>query len=633
MSLNELESRRRRLLSGGLARVGAEGSSPRPLSGERRARALPLVGGGAGGGYLHADLDLLDTLLGQPTIADAGSSAGAGAGCAKRQGRDNDAEIADLMQQLAQMKETLAKTTRERNEGGALVASMAARMRALEASKCELRAQLVELDKQLLGLRRDNEELRDGREVDLARRAEEAEAENRAIKRFLADYGLVWVGDVDEGKQTSAAEEGETDGRVIAPTKVGKAGTPPAVEVNFDFLVDRLNELNELASSKQHQSQPGGPGEARTSTSKFASIHTLGRGNVRSVPLVIFEDGLLLWNGPLRPFSDPACITFLHDVMDGFFPSEFKREYPDGVVFQVTDRRRERFSPAALPRLTSQQLLNKVPEYIIKNGQILRPRQEAANALSGEAKNQGGAPSSPSRRLRLQSQQQQQLLLLPEAQPQPQPSSNPEPQHEPQPQHPLVQQQQPFQHQRIHQPLPETGLDSSNSASALTDGVHSSASRSLSLSSSSSSSSSAVATLEQAQVVVMSAAARAAPADERLCGLVVNCGAQRSLRFQVRRSEPVGDVRRLLLATCAAAAGDELASGIELRVAGGSSLRFEDDQATVEEAGWWPNQVLFARLVGPDAAAPSALQPHSPQALRSFPAGARSPLPYLLGTS
>ena len=118
----------------------------------------------------------------------------------------------------------------------------------------------------------------------------------------------------------------------------------------------------------------------------------------------------------------------------------------------------------------------------------------------------------------------------------------------------------------------------------------------------------------------MSAAARAAPADERLCGLVVHCGANRSLRFQVRRCEPVGDVRRLLLATCAAAAGDELASGLELRVAGGGSLRFDDDQATVEEAGWWPNQVLFARLVGPDAAAvpaPSALQPLSPQVLRS----------------
>ena len=33
----------------------------------------------------------------------------------------------------------------------------------------------------------------------------------------------------------------------------------------------------------------------------------------------------------------------MHDVLDGYYPSEFRDDFPDGVVFNITDRRGERY--------------------------------------------------------------------------------------------------------------------------------------------------------------------------------------------------------------------------------------------------------------------------------------------------
>jgi hypothetical protein len=41
--------------------------------------------------------------------------------------------------------------------------------------------------------------------------------------------------------------------------------------------------------------------------------------------------------GPLRPFTHPAAQAFVSDVMEGYFPGEFREQYPNGVAFTLTD--------------------------------------------------------------------------------------------------------------------------------------------------------------------------------------------------------------------------------------------------------------------------------------------------------
>ena len=77
------------------------------------------------------------------------------------------------------------------------------------------------------------------------------------------------------------------------------------------------------------------------------------------VPLSLFSDGFMLWRGPFRSVvpakaatvavGDPPVLTgpsaselrsnqsFLADLLDGFFPSEFRQDHPDGVVLDLHD--------------------------------------------------------------------------------------------------------------------------------------------------------------------------------------------------------------------------------------------------------------------------------------------------------
>ena len=57
------------------------------------------------------------------------------------------------------------------------------------------------------------------------------------------------------------------------------------------------------------------------------------------IRLALYENGICLFNGPFRDFSDPKTQQFCKDIMDGYFPTELQKKYPDGVPFDVADKR------------------------------------------------------------------------------------------------------------------------------------------------------------------------------------------------------------------------------------------------------------------------------------------------------
>jgi len=50
-----------------------------------------------------------------------------------------------------------------------------------------------------------------------------------------------------------------------------------------------------------------------------------------SIKCTIYSDGMSLRNGDFRPWHASNAQSFVKDVVDGFFPSEFREMYPDGV--------------------------------------------------------------------------------------------------------------------------------------------------------------------------------------------------------------------------------------------------------------------------------------------------------------
>uniref|UniRef100_A0A8C0IRJ9 UBX domain-containing protein 11 n=1 Tax=Chelonoidis abingdonii TaxID=106734 RepID=A0A8C0IRJ9_CHEAB len=112
-----------------------------------------------------------------------------------------------------------------------------------------------------------------------------------------------------------------------------------------------------------------------------------------------------MFNGPFRSYKEPSTQQCLQDIMDGYFPSELQTRYPDGVPFQVTDRRdvffRERQLPENFPgqgqvighsrssevketspKLSLEQFLNKLPKSLIREGQVIDIRGPIKETLN-----------------------------------------------------------------------------------------------------------------------------------------------------------------------------------------------------------------------------------------------------------
>uniref|UniRef100_A0A803THX8 UBX domain-containing protein 11 n=1 Tax=Anolis carolinensis TaxID=28377 RepID=A0A803THX8_ANOCA len=141
-----------------------------------------------------------------------------------------------------------------------------------------------------------------------------------SLQRFLNDYGLIWVG---EGPDSSDELEPLIEERVYSrkntwtPEDNILSGTP----INLDLIFENLKDLNILA----------GEGESKVE-------HTTGGARLkqrRAIPLTFYQNGIVMFNGPFRPYEEPSTQRCLRDIMDGYFPSELQRRYPDGVPFQV----------------------------------------------------------------------------------------------------------------------------------------------------------------------------------------------------------------------------------------------------------------------------------------------------------
>jgi hypothetical protein len=62
--------------------------------------------------------------------------------------------------------------------------------------------------------------------------------------------------------------------------------------------------------------------------------------------LVMFRDGFQLRGGPLRSYQQSSNRSFVKDLLDGYFPFELKREFPEGVPFTLVDQTHVAFGGA-----------------------------------------------------------------------------------------------------------------------------------------------------------------------------------------------------------------------------------------------------------------------------------------------
>ncbi|XP_077577014.1 UBX domain-containing protein 11 isoform X1 [Stigmatopora nigra] len=197
----------------------------------------------------------------------------------------------------------------------------------------------------------------------LERRCKELQHQVDDMERFLNDYGLIWVGD---NKPTNGTQETGIDSSLDGN-----------FHINFDLVIQTIKELNILAGEPFVQSTPTGAQLARNDP----------------VQLKLYSNGIVMFDGPFRSYQENSTQQCMQDLMEGYFPSELQSRFPDGVPFEVHDRRNEEFvlrapfekfpgkgqavqekkeeSNEFTGKILSTNKLNKLPKMVVKAGRVI----------------------------------------------------------------------------------------------------------------------------------------------------------------------------------------------------------------------------------------------------------------------
>lgn len=245
----------------------------------------------------------------------------------------SDAELlVSMAQRLGAVEKELLNAKREVIEKNESIHRLESKLAMLEASQnWEQAGQLKYMYKQCQALQNQVDEM----------------------EEFLNDYGMVWVGSCGaashDNHMTSggaASRDNHTTSSGAAScdnhtTSIGTAVWSPTsslalgqevglevrqeIRVDFDAIIRNVKELNVLAGE--------GSSEV-TRTPKGAQLKVLDH-----VPITLYNNGLSLFAGPFRPYSDPSTQQVIRDLTDGYFPSELQHRYPEGVPLHINDQR------------------------------------------------------------------------------------------------------------------------------------------------------------------------------------------------------------------------------------------------------------------------------------------------------
>jgi hypothetical protein len=201
----------------------------------------------------------------------------------------------------------------------------------------------------------------------LASEARATEERDRAMHqisemtKFLADYGLTWVGD-----RNSSIEENCEQVMTMVPE-------PSQLrQIDIGHLSSKAEELNlsvEKTGARIVSDRVGGVTRARFVVDEMLPL-----------PLTVFKDGLKLGAEEFLPLNSMGADRLLEDIFDGYFPYALKEKYPEGVALRVVDRVVYTYSEWLRDRAQRDaELADGGDRLVPPGGQILQRPSGAAN--------------------------------------------------------------------------------------------------------------------------------------------------------------------------------------------------------------------------------------------------------------
>ncbi|CAG9318495.1 prom [Blepharisma stoltei] len=186
------------------------------------------------------------------------------------------------------------------------------------------------------------------------------------MEHFLSDYGLKWVG---------GQKEGNFD---INSLKQDIGSNEPVYRYNLPREIDvivlerRIQELNMIAEKDAARWVAEG------------AVHRFKAPE--SISIAFYKNGLILQGFQFKPYSSNEAQSILSDILDGYFPYDLKRKYPDGIPLRLVDKTEEMYKAGSSNifgandpgngLLSKDQFLDQLPENVIRNGNIVPIRED-----------------------------------------------------------------------------------------------------------------------------------------------------------------------------------------------------------------------------------------------------------------
>ena len=176
--------------------------------------------------------------------------------------------------------------------------------------------------------------------------------------QFLLDYGLTWVGyDYD----------GPIDGKnVDIPAEPTEA---------YKKFAARVDELNNFIRAE--------PTNVRIEDGRRARL-VHAEEAVGSIKITFYKNGLMIKRGPFRYAGTDSYTSIMRDILDGYFPSEFQPDHPDGVVIDLADKSHVEYKEGGVSadRMTGFQLIKRLPKHVVRNGEVIDVAESVAKLLN-----------------------------------------------------------------------------------------------------------------------------------------------------------------------------------------------------------------------------------------------------------
>uniref|UniRef100_A0A3Q2UHQ0 UBX domain-containing protein 11 n=1 Tax=Fundulus heteroclitus TaxID=8078 RepID=A0A3Q2UHQ0_FUNHE len=321
-------------------------------------------------------------------------------GAASKQGAaPTDFELmAAMMQRITMLEYTVRSQVQEMDQKDRQISGLEEQLRSQEESGiCEQKARICPAWRVFFFLEVSDSETaaclcvdsesapRPSSRDDLKKRCLLLQNKVQEMENFLSDYGLMWVGD---GETSDSAESRQTTSSGLAADR--------GFQMNFDLVLKRIRELNVLAGEGESFVQATGTG------AKLAKKDP--------IQLKLYGNGIVMFDGPFRSYQERSTQQCMQDLMDGYFPSELEQRFPDGMPFEVHDRRDEEFL-VRLPwdtypgdgqavcgqestdslglvagrKLTTDRFLSKLPKMVVKAGNVIHIRGSLRRTLQGSS--------------------------------------------------------------------------------------------------------------------------------------------------------------------------------------------------------------------------------------------------------